>query len=64
MLETCQRYGKGLTFLVLVHKINTSHPFPTVKHGGSSIMLWGWFLSVGTGELVSAEDGQLNTGQF
>ena len=40
-------------------KTNTSHhpenTIPTVKNGGSSIMLWGCFSSAGTGKLVRVE---------
>ena len=48
-------------------KPNTSHhpksTIPTVKHGGSSIMLWGCFLAVGTGELVRVE-GRMDVAKY
>jgi len=36
---------------------------PTVKHGGSSIMLWGCFSVAGTGRLVRTK-GKMNAAMF
>lgn len=40
----------------LHQKANT---IPTAKHGGGSIMLWGWFLVAGTGKQARVE-GMMN----
>ncbi|KAI3361753.1 hypothetical protein L3Q82_002097 [Scortum barcoo] len=42
------------------HQANT---IPTVKHGGSSIMLWGCFSAAGTGRLVRIE-GKMNAAMY
>ena len=36
---------------------------PTVKHGGVSIMLWGYLLAAGTGRLVRIE-GKMNGAKY
>ncbi len=40
-----------------------SNTVPTVKHGGSSIMLWGCFSAAGTGQLVAIE-GKMNAAKY
>ena len=42
------------------HQANT---IPTVKHGGGSIMLWGYFSAAGTGRLVRIE-GKMNAAMY
>ena len=48
-------------------KTNTAHhpehTIPTVKHGGSNIMLWGCFSSTGTGKLVRV-DGKMDGAKY
>ena len=39
------------------------HTIPTLKHGGGSIMLWGWFFSAGTGKLVRV-DGKMDGAKY
>ncbi len=36
---------------------------PTVKHGGGSIMVWGYMTTVGTGELLFIE-GNMNSNMY
>ena len=36
---------------------------PTVKHGGGSIMLWGYFSEAGTGRLIRIK-GKINEGKY
>ena len=69
MWENPQTYGRRysgqtrlkLSFLAIKENAmsgQTHHPentIPTVKHGSSSIMLWGCFSSAGTGKLVIIE---------
>ena len=49
------------------HKPNTAHhpknTLPTVKHGGGSIILWGYFSSAGTGALVRIE-GKIDEAKY
>ena len=48
-------------------KTNTAHhpehTIPTVKYGGSSIMLWGCFSSAGTGKMVKV-DGKMDGAKY
>ncbi len=36
---------------------------PTVKHGGGSVMVWGWMSAAGTGELQFIE-GTMNANMY
>ena len=53
--------------MLCVRKTNTAHhpehSIPTVKHGGGSIMLWGYFSSAWTGNLVRV-DGKMDGARF
>ena len=48
-------------------KANTAHhpehTIPTKKHGGGSIMLWGYLSSAGTGKLVRV-DGKMDGAKY
>jgi hypothetical protein len=52
--QTLKIYTHSHTILRIFHFF-----FPTVKHGGDSIMLWGCFSAAGTGRLVRI-DGKMN----
>ena len=52
-LGVCQKAPND--FQTLRNKILWSDETKTVKHGGGSIMLWGWFSAAGTVRLVRME---------
>ena len=54
-----QLFGLNAKHYVWCKPNTTHHPehtIPTVKHGGGSIMLWGYFPLAGTGALVTIEE--------
>ena len=45
------------------HIWRKSGTIPTVKHGGGSIMVWGYYSEAGTGRLVRLE-GKMNGAKY